>query len=80
MLALFEQYSRLAEKIPHVDIGEFPTPVQKMGRLGATIRTPNLSMKCEDLSGKLYGGNKWAHMTRMVSVLVIAALMVLGPF
>jgi 1-aminocyclopropane-1-carboxylate deaminase/D-cysteine desulfhydrase-like pyridoxal-dependent ACC family enzyme len=58
MLALFEQYPLLKEKIPHVALGDFPTPVEKLERLGQTIGAPQLFVKREDLSGKLYGGNK----------------------
>jgi 1-aminocyclopropane-1-carboxylate deaminase/D-cysteine desulfhydrase-like pyridoxal-dependent ACC family enzyme len=58
MLALFEQYPPLKEKIPHVALGEFPTPVEKLERLGQAIHAPQLYVKRDDLSGKLYGGNK----------------------
>ncbi len=58
MLALFEQYPLLKEKLPYVSLGEFPTPVEKLERLGQAINTPQLYAKRDDLSGKLYGGNK----------------------
>jgi 1-aminocyclopropane-1-carboxylate deaminase/D-cysteine desulfhydrase-like pyridoxal-dependent ACC family enzyme len=58
MLALFEKYPLLKETIPHVSIGEFPTRVERMEKLGQLINAPRLYVKREDLSGKLYGGNK----------------------
>jgi len=58
MLALFENYPLLREKLPYVSLGEFPTPVEKLERLGQAINAPHLYAKREDLSGKLYGGNK----------------------
>ena len=58
MLALFKQYPLLKEKIPHVTLGEFPTPVEKLKNIGQTIHTPQLYTKREDVSGKIYGGNK----------------------
>lgn len=58
MLALFEQYPSLKEKLPHVALGDFPTPVEKLESLGQSINTSRLYVKREDLSGKLYGGNK----------------------
>jgi 1-aminocyclopropane-1-carboxylate deaminase/D-cysteine desulfhydrase-like pyridoxal-dependent ACC family enzyme len=58
MLVLFEQYPLLREKIPYVSLGEFPTPIVKLERLGQAINAPQLYVKREDLSGKLYGGNK----------------------
>jgi 1-aminocyclopropane-1-carboxylate deaminase/D-cysteine desulfhydrase-like pyridoxal-dependent ACC family enzyme len=58
MLALFEVYPLLKENFPYVSLGEFPTPVEKLERLGQVINIPRLHVKREDLSGKLYGGNK----------------------
>jgi|SRR5215207_169077 len=58
MLTLFEHYPLLKEKLPYVSLGEFPTLVEKLERLGQAINAPHLYAKREDLSGKLYGGNK----------------------
>ncbi len=58
MIPLFEQYPLLGEKLAYVPLGEFPTPVQKLERLGAELGVNRLYMKRDDLSGKLYGGNK----------------------
>jgi 1-aminocyclopropane-1-carboxylate deaminase/D-cysteine desulfhydrase-like pyridoxal-dependent ACC family enzyme len=58
MLPLFERYPLLREKLPYISLGEFPTPVEELERLGQAINVPNLYAKREDLSGKLYGGNK----------------------
>src|SRR6266508_898469 len=58
MLPLFETYPLLKEKLSYRSLGEFPTPVEKLERLGQAINAPNLYAKREDLSGKLYGGNK----------------------
>jgi len=58
MLALFERYPILKEKLPYISLGDFPTPVEKLERLGQAIHAPKLFVKRDDLSGKLYGGNK----------------------
>jgi 1-aminocyclopropane-1-carboxylate deaminase/D-cysteine desulfhydrase-like pyridoxal-dependent ACC family enzyme len=58
MIPLFEQYPQLPEKLAHVPLGEFPTPVQKLERLGAELGIGQLYIKRDDLSAKLYGGNK----------------------
>ncbi|MBN1763058.1 MAG: pyridoxal-phosphate dependent enzyme [Methanomicrobia archaeon] len=58
MIPLLEQYPLLAEKLPYVSLGEFPTPVAKLHRLGEDIGVENLYLKRDDVSGKLYGGNK----------------------
>jgi 1-aminocyclopropane-1-carboxylate deaminase/D-cysteine desulfhydrase-like pyridoxal-dependent ACC family enzyme len=58
VIPLFEQYPLLQEKLAYVPLGEFPTRVQKLERLGAELGINQLYVKRDDLSGKLYGGNK----------------------
>ena len=58
MIPLFEHYPLLREKLAYVTLGEFPTPVQKLERLGAELGIGHLYIKRDDLSGKVYGGNK----------------------
>ncbi len=58
MIPLFKQYPALKEKLPYIALGEFPTPVQKLQRLGMELGVDNLYIKRDDLSGRLYGGNK----------------------
>jgi len=58
VIPLFERYPLLREKLAYVPLGEFPTSVQKLERLGSQLGISQLYMKRDDLSGKLYGGNK----------------------
>src|SRR6266487_6218631 len=58
MISLFEHYPLLKENLPYILLGEFPTPVERLELLGGAIKVPYLYAKREDLSGKLYGGNK----------------------
>ncbi len=58
MIPLFTEYPLLREKAPYVSLGEFPTPVQKLERLGTELGISQLYVKRDDLSGKVYGGNK----------------------
>jgi len=58
MIPLFKYYPLLGEKLPYVSLGEFPPPVQKLDRLGGDLGTNYLYIKRDDLSGKVYGGNK----------------------
>ena len=58
MIPLFEQYPLLGEKLAYVTLGEFPTPVQRLERLGAELGVSQLYVKRDDLSGEVYGGNK----------------------
>lgn len=51
---LFDQYRGLAQNLPHVRLGTFPTPVERLEHL----HHPSLWIKREDLSSPLYGGNK----------------------
>ncbi|MFW6105097.1 MAG: 1-aminocyclopropane-1-carboxylate deaminase/D-cysteine desulfhydrase [Chloroflexota bacterium] len=48
----------MRKKLAYVPLGEFPTPVQKLERLGAELGLNQLYIKRDDLSGKVYGGNK----------------------
>jgi D-cysteine desulfhydrase len=52
--ALFREYPELKEKIPWLALGMFPTPVLKAAHLGFG----NLWIKRDDISSKVYGGNK----------------------
>jgi 1-aminocyclopropane-1-carboxylate deaminase/D-cysteine desulfhydrase-like pyridoxal-dependent ACC family enzyme len=58
MIPLFEHYPLLRDKLSYVSLGEFPTPVEKLERLGEEIGVDHLYIKRDDLSGKVYGGNK----------------------
>ena len=58
MIPLFKQYPPLGERLPYVPLGEFPTPIQKLDRLGTALGMSHLYMKRDDFSGRLYGGNK----------------------
>ncbi len=58
LIPLFEQYPTLEQKLPWIPLGEFPTPVQRCNTLGKQIGIDNLYIKRDDLTGKVYGGNK----------------------
>ncbi len=58
MIPLFEYYPSLKHSLKHVPLGRFPTPVQKLERLGREIGVHDLYIKRDDLSGDVYGGNK----------------------
>ncbi|MFQ5477845.1 MAG: 1-aminocyclopropane-1-carboxylate deaminase/D-cysteine desulfhydrase [Candidatus Binatia bacterium] len=58
MIPLFKHFPVLAEKLPYLALGDFPTPVRKLGRLGSSIGAGALYLKHDGLSGKVYGGNK----------------------
>ena len=58
MIPLFENYQLLGQKLPYVSLGDFPTPVQKLGPLGKQLGLDNLFIKRDDLTGRVYGGNK----------------------
>jgi 1-aminocyclopropane-1-carboxylate deaminase/D-cysteine desulfhydrase-like pyridoxal-dependent ACC family enzyme len=58
MIPLFEQYPLLKERLPYSSLGELPTPVQKLEKTGAKLGVNHLYIKRDDLSGRLYGGNK----------------------
>jgi len=58
MRHVFEQYPLLKERIPYVQLGEFPTPIKHLRDLGKEIGSDCLYLKNDGLSGSIYGGNK----------------------
>lgn len=58
VLPLFRDYPRLQGRLPHVSLGSFPTPVEQLSRVGADIGVDSLYIKRDDMSGRIYGGNK----------------------
>jgi 1-aminocyclopropane-1-carboxylate deaminase/D-cysteine desulfhydrase-like pyridoxal-dependent ACC family enzyme len=57
-LALFSDYPEISAHLPHVCLGGFPTPIEKLGALGVRSDTQDLFIKRDDLSGDVHGGNK----------------------
>ena len=59
-LALFRAYPKLRDTLPHVPLGAFPTPVERLAALEAFLGLADtrLYVKRDDLSGNPYGGNK----------------------
>ena len=55
---IFNAYPLLKGKIPHVSLGNYPTPVDRLTGLEKALKTKNLFIKREDKSSDLYGGNK----------------------
>ena len=51
---LYKYYPELEEKTARISLGLFPTPIQRLERLGFS----NLWIKRDDLSSAVYGGNK----------------------
>lgn len=48
----------MIESIPHLSLGNFPTPVQRLSNLERALGFASLWIKRDDLSGLLGGGNK----------------------
>jgi D-cysteine desulfhydrase len=57
-MPLLERFPQLAARLPYVSLGTFPTPLQRLERLGNDIGASRLFIKRDDLSGTVYGGNK----------------------
>ncbi len=58
MIPLFEQFPLLREKLPYVSLGEYPTPIEKLEKMQKILGIGQLYVKRDDLSGRVYGGNK----------------------
>lgn len=52
---LYKSYPILRETVPHVELGNWPTPLEPLPGISAQ---PLLLVKRDDLSHPLYGGNK----------------------
>jgi len=52
-IALFERYPQLAERVPWVQLGNFPPPVEPF-----SVGRADIFIKRDDLSAQPYGGNK----------------------
>lgn len=50
-------------KLPKVEIGHFPTPLEECPRLSDTLGGPRIFIKREDCSGLAFGGNKVRQLT-----------------
>jgi len=58
MIPLFKQYPSLKEKLPYIQLGEFPTPILRLNQLGKKVGAEQLYLKNDGVSGPDYGGNK----------------------
>jgi D-cysteine desulfhydrase len=56
-IPLFRKYPQL-KSIPYVKLAKFPTPVQRMDKVGAILGNPNIWIKRDDTCHPIYGGNK----------------------
>ena len=52
---LYEDYPVLQDTVPHVELGNWPTPLERVPGISSQ---PLLLVKRDDLSHSLYGGNK----------------------
>ncbi len=57
-LPLFRRWPGLAARVPRLPLTTLPTPVERLAALGRERGIPELWIKRDDLSGRLYGGNK----------------------
>jgi D-cysteine desulfhydrase len=57
-LPLFEEYPRLKDSLPHITLGELPTPVQELPGVAGEFGIGKFYIKRDDASGAVYGGNK----------------------
>ena len=58
MIPLFAKFPNLKDRLPHTPIGSFPTPVARLEGLSRETGASGLFVKCDDESGRIYGGNK----------------------
>jgi 1-aminocyclopropane-1-carboxylate deaminase/D-cysteine desulfhydrase-like pyridoxal-dependent ACC family enzyme len=56
--AIDARFPALAEALPRIALGEFPTPLAGAPALAARLGLGSLAIKRDDLSSPIYGGNK----------------------
>ena len=54
---LLARFPTLGERLPRLRLASLPTPVREIG-VTVDSGNRNISVKCDDLTGALYGGNK----------------------
>lgn len=62
MITRVDLLQRIA-RVPQVNIGHFPTPLEECPRLSEKLGGPRIFMKREDCSGLAFGGNKVRQLT-----------------
>jgi len=58
MIPLFQRFPLLKDKLPYVSLCQFPTPVNKLDKLGQAIGLEHLYIKQDGLTAQPFGGNK----------------------
>jgi D-cysteine desulfhydrase len=58
MRELLSRFPGLAESLPHLALGSFPTPFERLDGLCRVLDRDDLFIKRDDISAKPYGGNK----------------------
>jgi D-cysteine desulfhydrase len=58
MLPLFRYFPNLEQRLPHIALGDFPTPIKPLQGLNTRLHREDLYIKCDDVSALPYGGNK----------------------
>jgi L-cysteate sulfo-lyase len=54
------------DKLPKVQLGFFPTPIEELTRLSDLLEGPRIFIKRDDLSGLAFGGNKVRKLEYLV--------------
>ncbi len=67
---LFDVYPQAKDNLPWVSLGDFPTPIERLEKLGEKLDHPSLWVKRDDLSSNKMGGNK----VRVMEFLLAKAL------
>ncbi|MEC9375622.1 MAG: pyridoxal-phosphate dependent enzyme [Pseudomonadota bacterium] len=55
---LFNQYSNLRRSLPILELGNFPTPIEKINPSDCGIKSAGLWIKHDEKCASIYGGNK----------------------
>jgi 1-aminocyclopropane-1-carboxylate deaminase/D-cysteine desulfhydrase-like pyridoxal-dependent ACC family enzyme len=64
--ALLARYPDLGASVPWISLGQLPTPIARLERLGQRLGV-ELWVKRDDLSGAVYGGNKVRKLEHLLA-------------
>jgi len=56
----------ILDRLPKVQLGFFPTPIEELPRLSVLLNGPRIFIKRDDLSGLAFGGNKVRKLEYLV--------------
>jgi 1-aminocyclopropane-1-carboxylate deaminase/D-cysteine desulfhydrase-like pyridoxal-dependent ACC family enzyme len=65
--ALIRAFPGLEPHLPRLALGDYPTPVRRLEHLSEACAPTRIWMKCDDVAGEAYGGNKVRKLEHLLA-------------